>query len=223
MTTVGLPHLVFSSVVAGKEKGIPVCAKQAWQNGWRGLGHKRSLVLFSQGSPSPRASSPASVLKHDVFCFVNKPKKKKKNQGNENLFGTLGDAAFLLFPAKPALKTFSIHPQDEKTKSFSSWRPMRIQEEGAVCLYSQHFGASFRLFAYLFTLLSGLKLRAGLGPDGLCVTWWLSWWSRTWPRGPAEGTTVWPGLCCRENFCLWLAALFFLVHFHLLLLRLLLG
>lgn len=139
------------------------------------------------------------------------------------MFGTLGDAAFLLFPAKPALKTFSIHPQDEKTKSFSFRRPMRSQEEGAVCLDSQHFGASFRLFAYLFTLLSGLKLRAGLGPDGLCVTWWLSWRRRTWHRGPVEGTTVWPGLFCRENFCLWLAALFFLVHFHLLLPRLLLG
>lgn len=139
------------------------------------------------------------------------------------MLGTLRDATFLLFTAKPALKTFPIHTQDEKTKLFSFQRPVRSQEEGAVYLDLQSFGVSFRLLAYLFTLLSGLRLRAGLGPDGLCVTWWLSWWRRTWHRGPAEGTTVWPGLFCRENFCLWLAALFFLIYFHLLLPRLLLG
>ena len=108
------------------------------------VGAQKEPGLVFSGVPIPQSlQPPASVLKHDVFCFVNKPKKKKKNQGNENLFGTLGDAAFLLFPAKPALKTFSIHPQDEKTKSFSSQRPMRSQEEGAVCLHSQHFGLRF--------------------------------------------------------------------------------
>lgn len=76
------------------KEDIPVCDKQPWQDGWRGQEREGSLVCldFQESLPPKPALQPEFL--NTVFSAL-----QTKIQGNENLLGTRGNAAFLQLPS----------------------------------------------------------------------------------------------------------------------------